>query len=115
MRTLIGRSPMKHRISTPKINLQSGKCAIFTGLMCFIVLAMISSIASGEEWATYRYDNARSGVTAEELTPPLSLRWMFRPAHPPRPAWTKLAGELPRMHFDSAYHVTVSDGTAYFD
>jgi outer membrane protein assembly factor BamB len=83
-------------------------------MSCFFFLAIFCNIANAEDWTTYRYDNARSGVTAEKLTTPLSLHWTFKPAHAPQPAWMKPAEELERMHFDNAYHVTVSNDMVYF-
>jgi outer membrane protein assembly factor BamB len=84
-------------------------------LVCFAIFAIaLLSVANAEEWATYRYDNARSGVTTEKLATSLSLYWTFKPAHAPKPAWMKPAEELQRMHFDSAYHVTVANGMVYF-
>jgi outer membrane protein assembly factor BamB len=83
-------------------------------MSCVFFLAIVCSITNAEDWTTYRYDNARSGVTAEKVTTPLSLHWTFKPAHAPQPAWMKPAEELERMHFDSAYHVTVANGAVYF-
>lgn len=71
-------------------------------------------MANAEDWTTYRYDSARSGITAEKVVTPLSLHWTFKPTHAPKPAWPKPAEELPRMHFDSAYHVTVANDIVYF-
>jgi len=71
-------------------------------------------MANAEGWLTYRHDNARSSVTGEKVATPLSLRWIFKPTHAPKPAWPRPAEELPRMHLDSAYHVTVANGTVYF-
>ena len=65
-------------------------------------------------WMTYRNDNALSAITDEPLSAPLSLEWVYRPAREPDPAWYEPAEELPRSHFDSAYHVTVADGKVYY-
>ena len=83
-------------------------------LMCFVTLAVASSFGLAEDWATYRHDAARSGITADGPTSPLTLHWRFEPAHTPHPAWPLPAEELPRLHIDSAHHVAVADGSVYF-
>ncbi|MFC1713174.1 PQQ-binding-like beta-propeller repeat protein [Candidatus Poribacteria bacterium] len=83
-------------------------------LVFLFTCIMVSNAANAEDWATYRYDSARSGVTSEKLTAPLSLYWTLKPTHSPKPAWPAPGEENPRMHFDSAYHVTASDGKIYF-
>ncbi|MBM4047311.1 MAG: hypothetical protein FJ279_19575, partial [Planctomycetes bacterium] len=70
--------------------------------------------ADGADWPTYMRDNARSGVTAEKLRPPLAARWVFTPSHPPRPAWPDPVKEPIRVAYDLAYHVAVADGSVYF-
>jgi len=70
--------------------------------------------ADGADWPTYRHDGARSGITPERLLPPLSEQWVFIPKDAPEPAWPMPAEELPRMHFDDAYHVAVSGKAVYF-
>lgn len=92
-----------------------------------LVLGLVASAsvaARAGDWPTYRHDIARSGVTSEEVRPPLSECWVFRPAHPPEPAWghpnpRPVGGwygtnELPRVHFDDAYHVVAAGGAVYF-
>lgn len=76
------------------------------------------------DWPTYRHDNERSGVTAEELRPPLKQCWVFEPRHTPRPAWgdpnPRPRGgwyrlrEKRRVHFDDAFHVVAAGGALYF-
>ena len=77
--------------------------------------------ANGADWPTYQHDIARSGVTAERLAPPLSLRWVFQARHAPEPAWetpkpTPIEDylELPRIRFDDAFHVAVTGDSVYF-
>jgi outer membrane protein assembly factor BamB len=91
-----------------------GRAGCYVGLACFILLMITLGSAIGQDWPTYRHDGARSGVTSEEIKVPLHLGWIFKPIHAPKPAWPPPAEELPRMHFDGAYHVAVSDGTVYF-
>ena len=83
-------------------------------LFCFVILVAICNIASAEEWNTYRHDSTRSGITTDKLPSQLSLNWTFKPNHAPIPAWYEPAEEIPRSHFDNAYHVTVSNGKVYF-
>ena len=73
------------------------------------------------DWPTYRHDNARSGITAERVSPPLSACWVFRARHAPEPAWgrpkpipVEAILELPRVHFDDAFVVSVAAGRVYF-
>ena len=78
------------------------------------LLVLVSARASSAPWTTYRHDNSRSGVTKETLAPPLSLRWVFRPAHPPEPAWPHPKRERPRVRFDDAFQVAMARGLVYF-
>ncbi len=105
---------MKHRSSVFKTNLRRGRWAFYISFVCFVFSTIACSIVNAEGWTTYRHDSTRSGVTAEKVATPLSLRWTFKPTHAPKPAWPKPAEELPRTHFDSAYHVTVAKNTVYF-
>jgi len=87
-----------------------------------LVIAAPTSLAA--DWPTYRYDSARSGITAEQIKPPLTKSWVFQPRHAPQPAWGEpnprpVGGwhgltEQRRMHFDDAFHVAVSGGAVYF-
>jgi outer membrane protein assembly factor BamB len=88
--------------------------ATFAGFAWFLLVCSASHIAIAEDWTTYRSNRARTGVTRDSLSPNLSLQWRFTPIHVPKPAWPPPGEELPRMHFDNAYHVTSSDGIAYF-
>ncbi len=77
-------------------------------------------------WAGLGVASASVAARAGEVRPPLSECWVFRPAHPPEPAWghpnpRPVGGwygtnELPRVHFDDAYHVTAAaaGGAVYF-
>lgn len=88
-------------------------------LRTVLFLLLVSLLLTGRqagagEWPTYRHDSRRSGTTQEALEPPLLLEWVFKPQHAPQPAWPLPGEELPRMHADSAYHVTTSGGIACF-
>ena len=82
--------------------------------ICLLISCIPGNIASAEDWPTYRADSARSGVTKEALGTELFLQWRYIPTHKPSPAWPMPTEELPRMHPDNAYHVTVADGNVYF-
>lgn len=99
-----------------------------TSLKCFrlnlsivFCLFLIAAPASAADWPTYRHDNARTGCTSESLTAPLSLQWIYTPAHPPRPAWSGPA-ERPRegwelrhrVIFDDAFQIAAVGSTLYF-
>ncbi|MDD4786965.1 MAG: PQQ-binding-like beta-propeller repeat protein, partial [Pirellulales bacterium] len=99
--------------------------AVGGALGLVLALAASASVAArAGDWPTYRHDIARSGVTSEEVRPPLRECWVFQPAHAPEPAWGRPsprpvggwygATELPRAHFDDAFHVAVAGGTVYF-
>ena len=84
-------------------------------------LFLITASSSAADWPTYRHDNARTGCTSESLRAPLSLQWIYTPAHPPRPAWSGPAKrpregfELRhRVIFDDAFQVAAVDNTVYF-
>ena len=42
---------------------------------------------SAADWPTYMGDDARSGVSFEQLKLPLEKSWIHQPLHAPRPAW----------------------------
>ena len=81
--------------------------------MCLCLILVVAT-ASAANWPTYRGDNSRSGVTAENIRVPLWPQWTFEPVHPPKPAWPKTSEEIPRAHVDNAYHLVAADGIAYF-
>ncbi|MHC4206560.1 MAG: outer membrane protein assembly factor BamB family protein, partial [Planctomycetota bacterium] len=85
-----------------------------TGFWSFLILLIVCSLGIAEDWAVYRSDIARSGISTETVGPELFLQWKYVPAHKPKPAWPMPAEELPRMHNDNAYHVVIADGSAYF-
>ena len=89
---------------------------VLSAVVCWIAVP-----AAAGDWPTYRHDNQRSGITAEQMDPPLSADWVFTPTHPPVHAWAdpqpkRIEGnlELPRMRFDDAFHVAAAGGMIYF-
>ncbi len=92
-------------------------------LAATLATALRGGMAAGSDWPTYRHDNARSGMTGDCLSPPLSLRWVYAARHKPKPAWPPPAKQdfwhnktnLPALcTFDRAYHVVSADGRVYF-
>ncbi|MBN2312251.1 MAG: PQQ-binding-like beta-propeller repeat protein [Candidatus Hydrogenedentes bacterium] len=81
--------------------------------LCAAAMA-VCTIAAGEDWPTYRHDNARSNATSEQLSAPLQLEWAFTPPLPPEPAWTDPAKEKARVRFDETYHVAAVGDAVYF-
>ncbi|MBN2449168.1 MAG: PQQ-binding-like beta-propeller repeat protein [Lentisphaeria bacterium] len=65
-------------------------------------------------WPTYRGNNARTGVSSATIPLPLQLRWRYRPALPPAPAWPEPGKEHHRLDFDYATPVAVARGKVLF-
>ena len=87
----------------------------------FAISLLLGATTFAGDWPTYRHDNARSGITAESLSLPLSLKWVFRSPYAPDPAWgnpkpNPVEGyqELRRIHFDDAHQVVAGDGRVFF-
>ncbi|MBD3265223.1 PQQ-binding-like beta-propeller repeat protein, partial [bacterium] len=81
--------------------------------MVFLLIAvfLFSPSCFAGDWPMVRADAARSGYSAESVSPALTLQWIYRSLHEPQPAWE--AGDT-RMRFDHAFHTVVSDGLLYF-
>ncbi|MBM3500534.1 MAG: hypothetical protein FJX74_17905, partial [Armatimonadetes bacterium] len=77
-----------------------------------VLVGLSGAVAA--DWATYRGDNARSGVTAEAVRAPLHMQWTHRARHAPRPAWPEPGRELHRMTFDYAYEPVVAGGLVFY-
>jgi outer membrane protein assembly factor BamB len=76
-----------------------------------------------EDWPTYRHDNRRSGVSAEQLPAQLSEAWTYKSGVPPQTAWSGPAKwdafsgnkDLQSMrNFDPAFFVTSAGNDVYF-
>ena len=105
---------MKQQIAMSDSRLLSAFFRSLTGFWGFLILLVVCGVGVAEDWATYRSDITRSGITSETVGPGLFLQWKYVPAHKPKPAWPMPSEELPRMHNDNAYHVVIADGSAYF-
>jgi outer membrane protein assembly factor BamB len=57
-----------------------------TSLLLPLVLSLCGQLPA-EDWPTVMHDNQRTGVTAEEIRPPLAPRWKFRSPFPPAKSW----------------------------
>ena len=79
-----------------------------------LLACVCCSYAVGADWPAYGADAARSGVTAEKLTFPLSKIWAYEPPQAPRPAWPEPGRELHRLDFDYAPQPVAADGLVYF-
>ncbi|NIP98501.1 MAG: PQQ-binding-like beta-propeller repeat protein, partial [Akkermansiaceae bacterium] len=87
-----------------------------------IILLSLAQAAAAAEWPTYRHDNRRSGVSAEELAFPLEPRWTHR-GGTPRQAWSGPAkwdaysgnaGLQSMRNFDPCHYLTIANGLAYY-
>ena len=105
---------MKRQNTMSDSRLLSAFFSPLTGIWAFLFLLVLCGVGLAGDWATYRSDITRSGITSETVGPDLFLQWKYVPAHKPKPAWPMPAEEMPRMHNDNAYHVVIADGNAYF-
>jgi outer membrane protein assembly factor BamB len=82
------------------------------GLLASVIAA--DSSARGAGWPMYRGDANRSGYTPEKLPAKLALKWVYKSAHPPVPAWPDEPRMPSRITFDRAYHVVSNGENLYF-
>ena len=62
---------------------------LFTSI--FLALGtLVCDRCTGADWPTYAHDNQRSGITTEELSPPLNQAWVFEPAFQPARGWPRV-------------------------
>ncbi|MBW7992518.1 MAG: PQQ-binding-like beta-propeller repeat protein [Planctomycetes bacterium] len=80
-------------------------------LLSIILLLTSWQTSKGNNWPQFRADAARSGYTSQHLPASLSLQWVYKPVHPPQPAWRT---EDTRMPFDHAYHAIIAEGMIFF-
>lgn len=91
--------------------------------LILIVALLATSVASAQQWPTFRNDNARSGVANTELDAGrLQQDWHWQSELPPDPAWDGPARwdafsqirDLPAMRqYDACFH-PVSDGSSVY-
>ncbi|MCE5276796.1 MAG: PQQ-binding-like beta-propeller repeat protein [Planctomycetaceae bacterium] len=92
-------------------------------LMAVPVLVLAADPAAAADWPTFRKDIARSGVTDESLSLPLTQAWVFVPPFQPHPAFgpgyplhTNWEGgvEKRRIDFDRADSTVAVGDSIYF-
>ncbi len=92
---------------------------------CLILSVIFSMVcpAWGDDWPTYMHDNARSGVTDEQIDAGrLSLNWKYCSVFPPDVAWDEGArwdafakvSQVAMRDFDFAFYVTAVDDSVFF-
>ena len=104
-----------------------GGFRIVISLACFFLVSVACNVGMAGDWATYRHDNERSGISSEELRPPLELVWEYQARHAPSPAWPDPAkydywpGHIkgnaklkPNVIFDRACQVVAAGESVYF-
>jgi outer membrane protein assembly factor BamB len=78
-----------------------------------VVVGALAEPVGAEDWPCYRKDAGRSAVTSEDLSYPLSARWVVRgPA--PRPAWPEPGRAANFLDFDNACQPVAVGGRVYF-
>ena len=92
-------------------------------ILLMMIVTLLSGSAFGQQWPSFRNDNARSGYTDVDIRPAgLSQVWKWKSELPPDPAWDGPARwdafseirDLPAMRqYDAAFH-PVSDGESVF-
>ncbi len=90
------------------------------------VLVLLSAIlficqsATAEDWPTYAHDNQRSGVTSDQLSLPLHLKWTFESAAPPAKGWSPPVNgygarkNKSNVSYDDAFRAISVGGVIYF-
>ena len=78
-------------------------------------------MTQGEDWTTYRGDNARSGSTDAELSFPLQVSWTLRAPAVPQLAWASGEGRViegkllgHRVRYDDAFRTAIAGGRVYY-
>ena len=97
------------------------------GTLCLLLATAIAwwtarpaPSAWAEDWPTVMHDNQRTGVTADEVRPPLVLRWQCRSPFPPAPGWAPTPNgygarkNKSDVSYDDAFRVIAAGDTAYF-
>ncbi|MDP6502390.1 MAG: PQQ-binding-like beta-propeller repeat protein [Planctomycetota bacterium] len=74
-----------------------------------LILFCAASSSFAADWPTFRGDSSRGGYSPDELPAELSLLWVSKSRHVPRPAWTDK-----RMSFDRAFQPIVAGGMLYY-
>jgi len=90
-------------------------------VLAWSAMACGSTPARAEDWPAYGHDIARSGITSENILPPLGECWALKLRHPPEPAWGNPKPEkvedileLRRVHFDDVFQPVACGGAVFF-
>ena len=83
---------------------------IFYHFILVLILIGIVNNGPAEDWATYRGDATRSGYTEETIPNGLTLRWVYRSQHAPRPAWPTSG----RIDFDLVFQPIIMGDLVLF-
>jgi len=91
----------------------------------FLLFALLTfcCVVRGDDWPTFNHDNRRSGVSSEQLKPPLKRAWTFEASNPPAPAWPGPARQdywhrhynlRSTLTYDRVFQVVGVGGAVYF-
>lgn len=90
-------------------------------IVCVVTGFVVSGWVSADDWAGYRYDNARSGSTSEETGGEFSPVWVYSSAYAPRTAWSGPSSRpregfllRHRVSFDDSFQVAAMGERVYF-
>ena len=93
------------------------------GVGPFAFLVALASVATAEDWPVYQHDNQRSGVSTEQVQPPLAPIWVHRSKNPPAPSWPlpaqrdywhQLESLSSRAGYDRAFHPVATRERLFF-
>jgi len=93
---------------------------IFLATAAFLSPSIGVWTATAGDWPTHAHDNQRSSVTDEQLSPPLSLQWIYKPSFPPAKGWPRNVDgygahkNSSNVNYDDAYRVVASEKVACF-
>ena len=73
-------------------------------------MVLFCATSASADWPAYRADATRSGYTTESIPNRLSLRWVHRADHAPRPAWPT----SDRIDFDLAFQPIIMGDLVIF-
>lgn len=78
--------------------------------MVLTMLCCLSQPVPAGDWLQFRADACHSGYTSDSLQAQLNAQWVYKPLHPPEPAWQ--AADT-RMPFDYAPQMVSASGLVF--
>jgi outer membrane protein assembly factor BamB len=75
-----------------------------------LIFVFLPLLLSAADWPAFKHDAARSSVSQEALSLPLSPAWSWRSAQAPQPAWGDPGRSLNPLDFDYAFQPVVAGG-----